>query len=50
MVMEVYIRLKKRDDYKYGYQISPYVVFFQSSKSKEQFNEILVIKMISIIL
>lgn len=36
----IYIRLKKRDDCRYGYQISPYVVFFQSSKYKKQFSEI----------
>jgi|AntRauTorcE11897_2_1112592.scaffolds.fasta_scaffold17804_3 hypothetical protein len=36
----IYIRLKKRDDCKYGYQITPYVVFFQSSKYKKQFSEI----------
>ena len=36
----VYVRLKKNSDYKYGYQISSYVVLFQSKKAKLKFQKI----------
>ncbi|HLC00130.1 MAG: hypothetical protein A3J06_00355 [Candidatus Moranbacteria bacterium RIFCSPLOWO2_02_FULL_48_19] len=31
----VYVRAKPNDSYRYGYQIAPSIVLFQSSKSKE---------------
>ncbi len=30
----IYIRLKPNEDYRFGYQISPYIVFFQKEKEK----------------
>lgn len=30
----IYVKLTKNKDYKYGYQISPYVVFYQSGKNR----------------
>lgn len=36
----IYVRLKKNDTYKYGYQISPYIVLFQSAKSKVKFEQL----------
>mgnify|MGYP001563016033 CR=1 FL=1 len=31
----IYVRAKPNQTYKFGYQIAPYIVFYQSSKSKE---------------
>jgi intein/homing endonuclease len=36
----IYVRLKKNPDYKYGYQIAPYIILFQSKKSKLKFQKI----------
>jgi len=36
----IYVRLKKNDTYRYGYQISPYIVLFQSAKSKVKFEQL----------
>jgi intein-encoded DNA endonuclease-like protein len=36
----IYVRLKPNSDYRYGFQIAPYVVFFQSSKDRENFEKI----------
>ncbi|MGH7141097.1 MAG: LAGLIDADG family homing endonuclease [Minisyncoccia bacterium] len=33
----IYVRLKPNPTYKYGFQVAPYVVFFQSQKSKKLF-------------
>ena len=36
----IYVRLKPNPEYRYGFQVAPYVVFFQSSKDCEGFNKI----------
>ena len=36
----VYVRLKPNKTYKYGFQIAPYIVFYQSQKSQKSFEEI----------
>ena len=36
----VYVQAKKNHAYKYGYQIAPYVVLFQSTKNETSFIEI----------
>src|SRR3989344_3264148 len=36
----IYVRLKPNSTYRYGFQVSPYIIFFQSSKSKEGFEEL----------
>ncbi len=36
----IYVRLKPNASYRYGYQISPSVVLFQSSKDRETFGEL----------
>ncbi|KKT39409.1 MAG: LAGLIDADG homing endonuclease [Candidatus Collierbacteria bacterium GW2011_GWC2_44_13] len=36
----IYVRAKPNPTYRYGFQIAPYVVFFQSEKSQEQFAKI----------
>ncbi len=33
----IYIQAKKNDTYRYGYQVAPAIVFFQSAKSEELF-------------
>ncbi len=33
----IYVRLKPNASYKYGYQIAPYIVLFQSEKARELF-------------
>ena len=33
----IYVQLKPNPTYKYGYQVAPYVVLFQSSKDREKF-------------
>ncbi len=30
----VYVKLTRNDDYRYGYQVCPYVVFYQSKKNR----------------
>ena len=36
----IYVRLKPNPTYKYGFQVAPYVVFFQSQKSKKLFEKL----------
>ncbi len=36
----IYVRLKPNPTYKYGFQVAPYVVLFQSQKEKENFKKI----------
>lgn len=36
----IYVSLKKNNSYKYGIQIAPYVVLFQSSKEEKEFRKI----------
>ena len=36
----IYVRLKPIKDYRYGFQIAPYVVFFQSSKGRKKFEKL----------
>ncbi len=36
----IYVRLKPNEDYKYGFQISPYIVLFQSKKEEKPFKKI----------
>jgi hypothetical protein len=36
----IYVRLKPNPTYKYGFQVAPYIVFFQSNKDKDNFQQI----------
>ena len=36
----IYVRAKKNDSYKYGFQIAPYIIFFQSKKEESNFKKI----------
>ncbi len=36
----IYVRLKPNSTYKYGFQVAPYVVLFQSQKSQKDFEKI----------
>ena len=36
----IYVRLKPNSTYKYGFQVAPYIVFFQSQKSRVNFEKI----------
>ena len=36
----VYVRLKPNDDYRYGFQIAPYIIFFQSKQCQSKFAQI----------
>ncbi len=36
----IYVRLKLNSTYKYGFQVAPYIVFFQSQKSRVNFEKI----------
>ena len=36
----IYVRLKPNSTYKYGFQIAPYIVFFQSKKDRTNFEKI----------
>ena len=36
----VYVRLKRSDDYKFGYQICPYIVFYQKKSNAKFLNKI----------
>jgi intein-encoded DNA endonuclease-like protein len=35
----IYVQAKKNDTYRYGYQVAPAIVFFQSAKSEKLFTE-----------
>ena len=39
----IYVRLKPNKTYKFGFQVSPYIILFQSIKEKENFNKICLI-------
>ena len=36
----IYVRLKPNSTYRYGFQVAPYIVLFQSQKEKENFQKI----------
>ena len=36
----IYVRLKPNPTYRYGFQVAPYIVLFQSQKEKENFKKI----------
>jgi hypothetical protein len=36
----IYVRLKPNTSYRFGFQIAPYIVFFQSRKEKKNFEKI----------
>ena len=36
----IYVRLKPNSTYKYGFQISPYIILFQSTKEIENFKKV----------
>ena len=36
----IYVRLKPNPSYKYGFQVAPYVVLFQSQKDQENFEKL----------
>ncbi len=36
----IYVRLKPSSEYRYGFQVAPYVVLFQSSKDRANFERI----------
>ena len=36
----IYVQSKPNTSYRYGFQIAPYIVLFQSSKSKENFSKL----------
>ncbi|QQG43076.1 MAG: hypothetical protein HYW45_02610 [Candidatus Daviesbacteria bacterium] len=36
----IYVRAKPNSDYRFGFQIAPYIILFQSSKEKEKFTEL----------
>lgn len=36
----IYVRAKPNADYKFGFQIAPYIILFQSSKEKDSFTKL----------
>jgi intein/homing endonuclease len=36
----IYVRLKPNTDYRYGFQVAPYIVLFQSKKELKKFEEL----------
>ena len=36
----IYVQLKPNSSYRYGYQVAPYIVFFQSSKERKIFKKL----------
>jgi len=36
----IYVRLKPNDTYKYGFQVAPYIILFQSNQDRENFEKI----------
>ena len=36
----IYVRLKPNSDYRFGYQIAPFVVFFQAKKDEAKFRQL----------
>ena len=37
----IYVRLKPNNDYRYGFQIAPYIILFQSAQDEADFQKIL---------
>ena len=35
----IYVRLKPNDTYRYGFQIAPYIILFQSAKDQASFQK-----------
>ena len=36
----IYVQAKPNDTYRFGYQVAPYIVFFQSAKDEEAFSRV----------
>ena len=36
----IYVRLKPSTDYRYGFQVAPYIILFQSAKERSKFEKI----------
>lgn len=36
----IYVRLKPNSSYRYGFQVAPYVILFQSAKDRSKFEEV----------
>ena len=36
----IYVRLKPNTSYRYGFQVAPYVILFQSAKDRSKFQEV----------
>src|SRR3990167_3466039 len=36
----IYVRLKPNSDYRFGFQVAPYIILFQSAKERPQFEKI----------
>ncbi len=36
----IYVRLKPNSSYRYGFQVAPYIILFQSSKDRSKFEEV----------
>lgn len=36
----IYVRLKPNKDYKYGFQVAPYIILFQSAKDRVKFEKL----------
>ena len=36
----IYVRLKPNESYRYGFQVAPYIILFQSAKDRSKFEEI----------
>ena len=36
----IYVRLKPNSSYRYGFQVAPYIILFQSAKDEANFNKI----------
>ena len=36
----VYVRLKPNTSYRYGFQVAPYIILFQSAKDRSRFEEV----------
>ncbi len=36
----IYVQAKQNDTYRFGYQVAPYIVFYQSAKDEKAFSEV----------
>lgn len=36
----IYVRLKPNDNYRYGFQVAPYVILFQSARDRSKFEKL----------